>query len=550
MHTLNHNFREIYHFLNVPLKGSSSLVANYLGSRIYDSRYSLGIAWRNFYKLSERFKMSFKLQETLKKAVHYTNALFHQEISKIRQPFSQYQDYLKKKGDGYTIDETEFFQARKLITEWNSSTKSFLKAFNHPQIQQCFFQSTGIDPTLLFFSTYSNDLRACQKSIDLEGITKGPLPVQVFKKILKKIPINTIDQKDLEKWIAVVEKNHVEPKSIHKALKYLSTIFAKKNENQKNIDDSLIHLELFLEDKGCNAFKKNDPKHLKWRQSLEKGKAILVNNSPIILGNELYSKSFGSDQTRAYAIDNDPSKIALIAHNPIALSLRQARMQLTKQPDVESIPFSSISSDGRIAIVERLKPLNAIDWVCPNGHLNPEERLIVTTLAGYIQNLIAKNYTPLHFSSSSLMLNKNCQLKFVKPMSKGDFNFTAIEDFISDCASGNPLVFKEIMVQSGLSKHAITKYYQDIVRNALKGDTITPDDLAGIYRISDPKVVDRAILIIELVKEKKKQYLLQLRRSSPNTELAKLDALANQNLYNSYLQSHFASKFYPADLRL
>lgn len=521
----------MHHWLKFP-SNDRPLVANLPCTRVYDSRHFLGKLWKPFHA-----------QDRLTIAVRHVNNVFHQEIANIRQPLRQYQNYLKKKGNGYDVNEEDLFQARKLITQWNTSTKPFLKLFENPATQQRFFQKTGISPAPLFYSTYNYDLYSCQKIIDLEGLTNGPLPVQVFKKIIKEIPLNAIDQKELDRWIVKIEKNNIEPQPIHKALKYLAEVYSKANTTE--IDKSLVRLELFLEDKGCTAFKKDDPKHLQWRQSLEKSKAISFNSSTLMLEHEIYPSIFGSDQTRAYTIENHPDQIALIAHNRIALPLRQRRMQINKHPDMDPVQFSGISSDGRVAIVERLKPLNSIDWTCPGGTFNEEERTIIGSLTAFIQQMISRNYTPLHFSSHSLMLDKNMQLKFVKPMSKGDFDFTSIEDFISNCAAGNSFVFKELMTKSGLINHPIAKYYKDIVQNTLKGDTTAPDDLAGIYRIGNPKVVDRALVIIEQVKEKKNQFLMNLRKSSPTTQPAQLEALANKTLYESYLKSDSISKFCP-----
>jgi hypothetical protein len=539
LHTLNSNFRELYHAVKFPSKDPFPLVANYICTRVYDSRFALGRLWRQLYKLSD---CSIS-QDRLKKAVYHTNALFQQEAAQIRQPLNHYLKYLEKRGKGYILEEADFFQTRNLITQWNASTKPFLKMLEDPTLRQKFYQSTGINPpTPLFYSAFNHDLSSCQKCIDLEGLTKGPLPVQVFKKIIRELPLNVIDQKDLEKWIIKIDYHQIEAKIVHKALKFLSSFYAKKNAEEKDIHQSLINMELFLEDKGCKVFKQEDQKHLKWRQSLKKGTTIPLNDSTITLGNEIFPSLSGSDQTRAYAIEDQPDKIALIAQNRTLLPLRDQRMRTDNHPYIEPALFSTISSDGQIAIVENLKPLNSLEWTCPNGSLSPEETAIVNSLGLFIQKLTAQNFTPLNFSSSSLMFNKKWELRLIKPMLKGNFDFNAIEDFIADCAGGNPVVFKELMKKSGLVNHAITKYYRDVVSNTLKGDTIAPDDLAGIHKIGDPKVVDRAVLMIGEVKEKKNQLLLKLRRSSPNMPPDQLNSQANKMMLDTYLQGNTISK--------
>ena len=543
---LENNFREIYQVIKSPSELIRPLVADISGKRLYDSRYGWGRLWCWFYRVIEWVSPNDRHSERLQRAILHTHSIFRRELSRIQKPLSQYLEYLEKCGKGYSVSEAAYFPARKSITKWNDATNYFLKLIQNTDAVKLLFQSICSNLPPLSFKvqnkpgynfSFTRDCRSCQKIIDLEGLLGEPLPLSILKKIIRNIPPNAIDQKELIKWTDKIEKLNIEAKPVHKALKAVVLRYAKKNKSREIFPKTLTDVELYLEDYGCKVFQKPDIKHLKWRQNLKKRTKFTLNNREIILGNEIFPKQSGSDQTRAYYVEGQPNRVALIAQNNIALPLRDLRMRQENHFGMEPALFLDISSDGRIALIERLKALNTLQWTSANGQLSPEDGPIVNKLSNLVKEFAAHNFTPSNFSSASLMFDEQLQLKFLKPLKKGLFDFNALEDFISECSAGNPTIFKEMMAKSGLNSLPAAKFYSTIISNVLNGDEIAPDDLAGIYKIGDPKIVDRAAALTEQVASKKRQLELQLREQHPKLPPAQLNKKINQKIYADYLES-------------
>ena len=287
-------------------------------------------------------------------------------------------------------------------------------------------------------------------------------------------------------------------------------------------------------------------KHLTWRQKLEKGCKFRLNHSEIILDEELFPKRSGSDQTRAYAIQGQTERVALIAQNCMALPLRDLRMRKENHLGITPALFLDISSDGRIAVVERLNALNTIEWTSTDDHLSPNDEATVDVLGKLIQGFIKQNFIPSNFSPTWLMYNQQLQLKFLKPSAKQPFDFNAMEDFVLECAAGNSIIFRELMKKSGLITHAAAKFYRSIVSNTLNAEATAADDLAGIYRISDPKVVDRAAILAGQINALKEKLKLEFRPLHPKLLPKQLNDKINQTIYTKYLANKTAGTLWPA----
>ncbi|HEV8051718.1 MAG TPA: hypothetical protein VGP47_04420, partial [Parachlamydiaceae bacterium] len=416
-------------------------------------------------------------------------------------------------------------------------TKPFLKLISKTVEVPLLLELFSDLPGQLFDSSDTCTLHLCQKIIDLEGYMGGPLPLALIKKIIRKIPLNAIDQKDLDQWILKIDAQKIPVQTVHKTLKAITDIYAKKTTSEKSRQELTTEMELFLENNGCKIFSQNDGKHLEWRQRLEKGQKILFNQSENILGTEIFPDLAGSDKTRAYTIEGQTDRIALIANNCVALSLRDQRMRKENQTDIKAVLAIDISTDGRIALFERLKALNTIRWTSNEGRISPEDNPMVNVLAELVRDFIKENFTPSNFSSCSLMLNEQMQLNFVKPISRSFFDFNAIENFFTDCSAGNQLVFQALMERSGLDTHSVALFYRDVVKNTLNGENNAHDDLAAIYKISDPKVVDRADILSGRIKNLKKKMVMQLREETPGKLPDELERQANRTLlarYSSY----------------
>ena len=501
---LEDNFKEIYHSVKYPSKHPFPLTANYWGTRVYDSRYGWGRVWRWFYQIVEWATGNDWHLKTFKRAMLYTHAVFQLELVKVQKALSHYLEYLKKCGKGYSVPEAHYFSARECLTKWNRATKPFLKMLQTTSLEKYFPKHVVSElPVSSYCSSSIPALPVCQKIIDLEGRAGGPLPLAILKKVIREIPPNTMDQKDLDRWLIKIEKKTIPGNAVHKALQALILFYTKNKEGKRMHQENLASLEGYLEDRGCHVFQQNDAKHLQWRQSLEKGTVLPLNLSEIILGEELFPKISGSDKTRAYTVEGRNDVVALIANNCMALPLRNLRMKKEKHPGMEPALFLDQSPDGRVALLEKFKAIGAHKWTTQDNLISKEDRPIIEILSKMIQGFIKQGITPSDFSPSYLMLTEKMELKFLKPSSKKLFDFNAIEDFIFECAAGNHFIFQELMVKSGMSSHASAKFYRDAVSNVLNGETTDSDDLAGIYRITDPKVVDRAAILMKKINTRK-----------------------------------------------
>lgn len=532
MLVLENNLREIYHSIKNPSEHPIPLVANLSGTRIYDSRYSWGILWRFFYQIADWATGTHQSHlNPLQKALLNTHAAFQNEIPKIQAALVQYQNCLKKGGKRYEIPEKEYLTAKEIITSWNSSTGPFLKLIQNIASKHLLLQLLHpYLPTTAFDCPEVSSLHQYQKIIDLENSQRSPLPLCSIKKSARKITLNTHDQSDLDHWIKSLNQQNLNAKKVHKAIQALISFYTNSTPNQETLLHESREFELFLEDKGCQLFQKSDPKHLRWCDGLKKGQKFILSHSECILGHELYIHKFSDNQMRAYALEGQPQRIALIAQNCQALQLRDLRMQKNCVYDIEPSLILDLSFDGKIALYERMKGLSTFLWTSNHNTLTCNDELIVNQLAKLIQRFISNNFTPSNFSVDSIMLDHQQKLKFIEPQTKGPFDFNALEDFIHACANGNKFILQELMVKSGLNNHHIAKFYHDIVSGTLNNDGIALDDLAGIYKIDDPKVVDRALVLAKHIKSQKNQLLIQNEGT--------IDA--NQTLFTKYIQSKAA----------
>jgi hypothetical protein len=540
LNLLEDNFKEIYHTIKFPHYQPLSLVANLTGTRIYDSRYGWGRLWCWFYKAFD-FITDYPWQNRkLKQAILHTHTLFLKTLTNIELHLNTYKEYLNKLGKGYIVTEDFCVEARDQITKWNNATNSFYK-----QLRKTNSKNNLVNLFQTSFDKKAPKIKAfcdIQKIIDLEGCCGSPVPLFAIKRILRNIPLNTIDQKEIGKWVAKINKYKVPIEIVHKALKAIANFYTSKNNTKTAIQDSLYSLEFFIEEKGCAVFHLNDQKHLKWRQNLQKGNIIHMNHAMITLGNEIFPKLSGSNQTRAYLIQEMPNHIALIAHNRCALPLRNLHMRQTKNLGIQSAHFTEISLDGRVALMERMTNVSELRWTSNNNTISSEDRQLVEGITKLVKELIKHNVTPANLSSS-LMLDEKLQFKCVKPTIMQPFDFNVVEDYIYGCSGGNTIIFQTLMVQSGLINQPAAKFYKDIVSNTLKDEKIVASDLAAIYKIGDSKIVDRATVLSNQIKSEKKKLLLKLSEMHPKWYLDQLNTEANKVILQKYLHEKRCSTF-------
>jgi hypothetical protein len=114
-----------------PLKAHSepNLVANYSGTRIYNTAHCWGRVWTIIYKILGFFAGESLQIRKLKEAIIKTNDIFNEHRVHIAEHLKKYEKYIRRcldrKIDNCT--EEEISVSRNAITAWNDSTKPFLK---------------------------------------------------------------------------------------------------------------------------------------------------------------------------------------------------------------------------------------------------------------------------------------------------------------------------------------------------------------------------------------------------------------------------------------
>ncbi|MEI8125128.1 MAG: hypothetical protein WCG42_05195 [Parachlamydiaceae bacterium] len=518
--SLEHNLREIYRGLRYSNEESSvsfPLVANSFGTRIYDSRHWLGRVWTFFYRVNQTISCSTALNKALVK----TSDAFHRQFSSVKQHLISYQEYIRKTGEGYPVNEDDYCEARKEITKWNGVAGQFLDIV---QRYSPLPLDGIVDLKVLFISPSIKALKECQKIIDMEGVTGNALPLEIFNKILMGKILRSEDSKEMTRWISWLNKIDPEVDPIHRAFEALSIQFKREGESDESRRKNLSTLELHLLERGCRVLLKEDPEHTAWRKGLRKGDKI---GTDIILGEEIHSLGYPSDLTHVYSIEGQPTQVAVIGQNCAILSLRDRQMQGCCDLGLKPVHFLKISEDGRIALMEKLQSLNTIKWGSTEAGIFFEDTIVLRGVVNFLKSLIKKNQTPVHFSTSHFMIDHEFQLRSIKPLKSQDFDFNAVEDFILECSSGNLAIFQYLMTESGLIKHPIAKFYLDLIRGSLKGDDISPDDLAGIYKISDSKVVDRGVDLIKQIKIIQQKLYISLKQALVSADPSWLQSQIN-----------------------
>lgn len=541
------NFQEIYHAVQSKEGHGLALVANFSGTRIYDSTCGWGRLWRWFYRVADWLCVGNLRFEKLKSAIVYTHRQFQSQLPYIQKHVDKYETYLTAAGEGYRVDEEDCHASRRAITLWYTSYSPFIrsmKTLEHPKLERLFrlcFPDKDVEA--LWTCSAMESVEACHWMIDLEGIVQGPMPLEVFKKFLREKPLNAIDDRTLEKWVKKLNQNPSCVHIVHEAIKAISSRYISKKKEQKV---GFADLERFLEDKGCEVFRQLDPEHISWRKQLKQKSEISMNGEKWILGSQIVSAKSKTENTLVFSLANHPQYIFLTAQNRAALGIRRCRQTLENGFGVEPAQMLDIFDDGRWAVMERLQPLNSRVWSRTNSCFNQEDQRILDQLAGLLSWLVKQKATPAHFSSEFIMFDRQYCLKALKPTTKQPFDFNALEDFAYQCAGGNLSAFQYLMTKSGLSRHPIAGFYHVLVEEALQGNATSVEDLACIYKIVDPKIVDRGIQLIHDLLALRDKLCLKARQEHPDRNLNEIEKDISGCILKRYRESKAAGIFWSA----
>lgn len=532
------NFREISHAIyrnNEKL----SLVANFSGTRIYDSGCGWGKIWQWFYSIVECLAGRGIWLSKLKTAILNTHAQFQQKLPLISAHATQYARYLKKSCNGYAVNENDFFAARKAITEWNHATSRFIKIAANPKqvkLSQLFNLCFDHASAEVFSFPEYRALKRYQKIIDLEGFTNGPLPLGQLEKAFLGKMLNESDQSVLKKWVRKINLSSCTVRQLHAALRAIQEELTQPGEERPNLGK----MELCLEEYGCTLFKQPDPRHLHWRNQIQPGVQI---DSEFILGEQIGKKPVGFDEFKIYDVDNYEDLVLIIGHNEAVLEMRQIKHSRENYA-IEPVQFLGLDTRGRWAVMEKLQPLNGQEWTS-HTTLTRGDRQRSEKIVNLLKWLVEEEQTPQNFSPYTLMFDQNFQLKSLKPTLPGDFDYNALEDFAFQYASGNPIVFQHLMEASGLSRHQTAEFYYEVVEYALKGEAFDIDDLGGIYNVTDQKVIDRGLSLQTDILQIRRKCCLEILKNNPQEDPQKIQNQVNDLLFKCYKKTKAAGLLWP-----
>lgn len=540
LRTLQDNFQEIYHAAHNSETGNLALVANYSGTRIYDATKGWGRLWSWFYQLASPILGKTTRLEKIKTAIEHTQTIFNRHLCLITSHVKEYENYLHKLSKGYEVSELQIFSSRSAITSWNAATKPFIKLLKdvkYENLRQIFNFSLG-NPDFHRF-------KIVQKIINFEGILHAPLPLEVFEKGARGKKLSDSDFKLLRHWIQSINYSGCTLHCLHGTLQAIIEELNLQQLPDCDAKADLLKLEILLQANGCKLFEKEDPKYMRWRESLQKGAEIPFNGSYLILGEQIGKKVVGIDHFLVFEIQNNPHHVLIVGHHQSALALRQEQHRLEQTEKLDPIPFVGIYDEGRWALMPKLTSLPKIKWVSTGRTIAKEDEKYLRPISELVKWFVEGNYTPQNFSPNSLMFDSAGQIKLLKPAPKGPFDFNALQDFILRCAAGNLTVFQYLMTLSGLDKHACAKFYQQIIAHALQGKMAAPHVLAGIYAIGDHKIVDRGAVLQQEVVNSKNRCITALAEHFPDKTPNELEKVVSDLFIQKYVQSKAAGILWP-----
>ncbi|MFQ5729956.1 MAG: hypothetical protein ACE5GN_06315 [Waddliaceae bacterium] len=549
LNALGSNLREIYDTVNDSKNVTAELVPNPFGTRVYNTSKGWGRLWRWFFKITDTlFGKSFKLRK-LRQAMLKTQKIFREHLPSIRKNIKTYQTYLQKKSAGYPVEEKNFHKARRSITTWNHATVPFLE----------FVRNGGNEKLSKLFKTYypSNSgkspflcdqemgpLKELQKIINLEGYLHEPLPLPILEKLATGKIITDSDKKALALWIDKLHKLkakiHIGP--FHDAMAALVNHLATLQYPEP---PSLASLELALVDHRLTLFRQKDPKHIKWRNTLQPGDHLTCNGKEILLGEPIGKKFFDKDNNLVFGIKDNPDKVVYIGINRAVLGLKE-KISKENSGGIPNARFLEIDKEGRFALMERLQePLERYPWKTNANWLHHEDRDIATPLANLVKWMVQNKVTPQNFSPKHLMFDTKGRLRYAKICIPGNFDYTVLEDFLFACANGNRTVFCSLMSDSYLHVHPYQKFYEKMLKHALEGNKKKAATVAALDKISDPKIVDRGEALHQEVLKLKESCCRKIYEKFRVSDTETLVKTVKEEIFGFYYHTHASGILWP-----
>jgi hypothetical protein len=541
------NLREVYIASHDPQVIEPQLVADFSGSRIYHASAGWGRVWKWFYNMVDFLCGSNFNESKLCQALEKTQKLISQQLDLIKEHVLAYQTYIEKSSLSLPFSEETYHLARKKITAWNLATGPFIQTCledinkNILAIGEKLFGNIHSREDL----DYLFSLPYLQHLIDLEGFLHEPLPLELFLKLSCKKELQEKEIKTLRAWI---EKHNQKnsPISIRPFHHALGAFVEATTLHFKGMYPNLVSLELALSDLGLKIFFSEDPVHLLWRSKLKPGDVLQTDpNLKVVLGEEIVGKEKEENHNLVFAVKNDPGKVVVIGSNQAILGLKK-RVDEENGWGIPSATCISISENGDYGVFEKLvEPLENYQWSTDGSWVHSKDLEILTPIQNMLKWMIQQNLSPYKLEIKFLRFNQEGILKYSKICLPRGFNYTALEDFVFECANGNKTIFCHLMGNSGLYTHPYSKYYYKMFLGAIDDVKKDPSTLSANIEISDTRVVDQGELLYKQIKEIKERSKNQILFSHIVPDISMLEQAIKKEIKIFYNMTKLSGKLWP-----
>lgn len=433
---------------------------------------------------------------------------FRQVVDDLVDAHQKYQDYLEDSEGRRPVVEAEVAHARARICEWNNhiqtpegmSLKDTIKKANSAfSILMADAKKHGIPlagayGSLVDYQAVFDALCRDQLLIDFEHRLHTPIPFTVMRKLCQpQYELSDVEKDTLRQWIEKVNDCwKLNARCLHRGLMALVDQLGYRDLPPTTLPSPLHLLEHHLVANGLKAIAQPDYVHIRWRQRAVDLGVVSVDGVTHDLDDKMGDGPSGRlDNRFVFTLQKDKRHVLVIAANEAALGLAAAEANTAADP----IPLASVRGiygGGRYALVERLvKPVKDYAWDCASEE---KDKVALESLSGMLKTLARMEKTPVITADQLMFDSDDCVKMTHKAMPGERFDFDRIVDLAFECSNGNLKVFSHLLVESGLHKHRVVKYYNDVMRDTFAEKPIGEDKVAAKQKpsISDTFVRKRA----------------------------------------------------------
>ncbi len=553
--TLTGNLQELYGLELAKKSSYHQVVPGLWGNRIYYSEVGWGKILKIVYAVWTFFFGSRSVIEKLRKAIRYTERAFERQFKNLEKHFSSYQSslVLLLEEDCY-FDPKIYAKERWIFTRWHDSSAPFIRMVvrgESPKIDRLFKRLIGksASGSTSKFKQIPNyeEIQSYQKIINVVRQIPEKPPLAALKKLAWKKQLFQEEEKAMKVWIGSIHSlgNKMKVTTFHKGMKSLVKHVERMHRTQYVRKPRVDDLELELAKYGLNIFRQKDPKYMKWCESLKAGDELNIRGKKYPIEDELTSCKM-ENKLRVYTVKNNPNKVIVVGQNRVILSIKKRGAQEFSW-GIRPVHWFEVSSDGRFAIVEKLKiAVSKRRWLS-NESIHLDDLLLLKPIADQVSWFIEQNAVPKNLDSSNLMYSQMNSLKSTKILMKGEFNYPKLVDFCKKCANGNLTVYKYLMSETGLSNHSYQKYFQEVIKRTLEGKDDLAEDIGALqqFQITDYPVIEKGKLFKKLVVKLQKKCMRKLLdKYTIKNPLSVAKEVAKQ-IYKEYVQGKYVCSLWP-----